>query len=83
MSKNLSKKKILKFEDNNLMQIMCGAYHSNLDVIEKQLDVSLLPRGNLISILGKSENILITKNTLSKLYERAKSVKVLEEKDVE
>ena len=35
MSKNLSKKKILKFEDNNLMQIMCGAYHSNLDVIEK------------------------------------------------
>ena len=83
MSKNLSKKKILKFEDNNLMQIMCGAYHSNLDVIEKQLDVSLLPRGNLISILGKSENILITKNTLSKLYERAKSVKILEEKDVE
>ena len=63
--KNLSKKKILKFEDNNLMQIMCGAYHSNLDVIEKQLDVSLLPRGNLISILGKSENILMYSYYLS------------------
>ena len=41
MSKNLSKKKILEFEDNNLMQIMCGAYHSNLDVIEKLQELGL------------------------------------------
>ena len=52
MSKNLSKKNTLKFDDNNTLQIMCGVYHSNLDVIEKKLNVSLSSRGNLISILG-------------------------------
>ena len=62
---------------------MCGVYHSNLDVIEKKLNVSLSSRGNLISILGNPKNIIITKNTLSKLYERAKLVNIIEEQDVE
>ena len=83
MSKNLSKKNTLKFDDNNTLQIMCGVYHSNLDVIEKKLNVSLSSRGNLISILGNPKNIIITKNTLSKLYERAKLVNIIEEQDVE
>ena len=83
MSKNLSKKNTLKFDDNNTLQIMCGVYHNNLDVIEKKLNVSLSSRGNLISILGNPKNIIITKNTLSKLYERAKLVNIIEEQDVE
>tara|TARA_Y100000780_G_C13649584_1_gene403960 strand:- start:232 stop:1206 length:975 start_codon:yes stop_codon:yes gene_type:complete len=83
LSKNLSKKNTLKFDDNNTLQIMCGVYHSNLDVIEKKLNVSLSSRGNLISILGNPKNIIITKNTLSKLYERAKLVNIIEEQDVE
>ena len=83
MSKNLSKKNTLKFDDNNTLQIMCGVYHNNLDVIEKKLNVSLSSRGNLISILGNPKNTIITKNTLSKLYERAKLVNIIEEQDVE
>ena len=45
--------------------------------------MSLSPRGNLISILGNPKNIIIIKNTLSKLYERAKLVNIIEEQDVE
>ena len=47
------------------------------------VNVSLSSRGNLISILGNPKNIIITKNTLSKLYERAKLVNIIEEQDVE
>ena len=82
LRKNLSKTTV-KFDDNSILQIMYGAYHTNLNIIEKKLDVSLSPRGNIISILGKPQNILITKDALSKLYERSKIVKILEEKDVE
>ena len=71
MNKNLIKN-IIKFEDNGILQLVCGIYHENLDLIEKKLNVSLTPKGNEISITGKAENILITKNTLLKLYERAK-----------
>ena len=62
---------------------MCGVYHGNLDLIEEILNVSLIPKGNIISIKGKPENIVLTKNTLSKLYERAKDSNIIEKGDVE
>ena len=43
----------------------------------------MFPRGNIISINGEIKNILITKNTLSKLYERAKVSEIIEKRDVE
>ena len=81
MNKNLIKN-IIKFEDNSILQLVCGIYHENLDLIEKKLNVSLTPKGNEISITGKAENILITKNTLLKLYERAKLTDIIEKNDI-
>jgi len=80
--KNLEKN-IIKFEDNNILKIMFGVFHKNLEIIEKELNVTLFPRGNIISINGEIKNILITKNTLSKLYERAKVSEIIEKRDVE
>ena len=82
MIKNLEKN-IIKFEDNNILKIMFGVFHKNLEIIEKELNVTLFPRGNIISIDGEIKNILITKNTLSKLYERAKISEIIEKRDVE
>ena len=82
MVKNLEKN-IIEFEDNSILRIMFGVFHKNLEIIEKKLNVILAPRGNIISINGNLKNILITKNTLSKLYERAKVSEIIEKKDVE
>ena len=82
MVKNIEKN-IIEFEDNSILRIMLGAFHKNLEIIEKKLNVMLAPRGNIISINGNVKNILITKNTLSKLYERAKVSEIIEKKDVE
>ena len=82
MIKNLEKN-IIEFEDNNILKIMFGVFHKNLEIIEKELNVTLFPRGNIISINGEIKNILITKNTLSKLYERAKVSEIIEKRDVE
>ena len=76
-------KNIIKFEDNSILRIMFGVFHKNLEIIEKKLNVVLAPRGNIISINGNVKNILITKNTLSELYERAKVSEIIEKKDVE
>jgi len=80
--KNLEKN-IIEFEDNSILRIMFGVFHKNLEIIEKKLNVILAPRGNIISINGNVKNILITKNTLSELYERAKVSEIIEKKDVE
>ena len=82
MAKNLEKN-IIKFEDNSILRIMFGVFHKNLEIVEKKLKVTLFPRGNIISIDGEIKNILITKNTLSKLYERAKISEIIEKRDVE
>jgi len=80
--KNLEKN-IIEFEDNSILRIMLGVFHKNLEIIEKELRVSLYTRGNIISINGDIKNILITKNTLSELYERAKVSEIIEKKDIE
>ena len=82
MIKNLEKN-IIEFEDNNILKIMFGVFHKNLEIVEKKLKVTLFPRGNIISINGDIKNILITKNTLSELYERAKVSEIIEKRDVE
>ena len=82
MIKNLEKN-IIEFEDNSILRIMLGVFHKNLEIIEKELRVSLFTRGNIISINGDIKKILITKNTLSELYERAKVSEIIEKKDIE
>ena len=82
MIKNLEKN-IIEFDDNSILRIMFGVFHKNLEIIEKKLNVILSPRGNIISINGNLKNILITKNTLSELYERAKVSEIIEKRDVE
>ena len=82
MIKNLEKNTI-EFEDNSILRILLGVFHKNIEIIEKELKVTLRTRGNIISINGNIKNILITKNTLLELYERAKVSEIIEKSDIE
>ncbi len=81
MKRNLKKKipnkisvtsKTLTFENNPVVSIMCGELDANLKRIEDELDVEILPRGNLISIYGNEKNVQKTISVLKFLYNSAK-----------
>ena len=82
MIKN-SAKNIIEFQDNSILRVMLGVFHKNLEIIEKELKVTLSPQSNIISINGNLKNISTTKNILFQLYERAKISEVIEKKDIE
>jgi len=60
----------LEFDDNLLLPALYGERDQHLDRIERQLGVSLLPRGNLLSIAGPASATEVARLTLSRLYER-------------
>jgi phosphate starvation-inducible PhoH-like protein len=63
----------LEFDDNLLLSALYGERDQHLDRIERQLGVSLVPRGNRLSIAGPASATEIARLTLSRLYDRLKS----------
>jgi phosphate starvation-inducible PhoH-like protein len=43
---------VLEFPDNRLLIDLCGPYDSHLTAVEKALEVQIVRRGNVLSILG-------------------------------
>src|SRR5436305_9434804 len=62
----------LEFDDNLLLPALYGERDQNLDRIERQLGVSLVPRGNRLSITGPASATEIARLALSRLYDRLK-----------
>jgi phosphate starvation-inducible PhoH-like protein len=62
----------LEFDDNLLVSALYGERDQHLDRIERQLGVSLVPRGNRLSIAGPASATEIARLTLSRLYDRLK-----------
>ncbi len=62
----------LEFDDNLLLPALYGERDQHLDRIERQLGVSLVPRGNLLSIAGPASATEIVRLALTRLYERLK-----------
>ena len=58
----------IKFEDNQSLSVLCGEFDKNLKVIEKDMNVKLLPRGNLIAVNGSLDAVNKTLLVLKKLY---------------
>src|SRR6185437_9282015 len=65
-------KRQLEFDDNLLLSALYGERDQHLDRIERQLGVSLVPRGNRLSIAGPSSATEVARLSLSRLYERLK-----------
>jgi phosphate starvation-inducible PhoH-like protein len=62
----------LEFDDNLLLPALYGERDQHLDRIERQLGVSLVPRGNRLSIAGPASATEVVRLALSRLYERLK-----------
>jgi len=63
----------LEFDDNLLLAALYGERDQHLDRIERQLGVSLLPRGNRLSIAGPASATEVARLALSRLYDRLKA----------
>ena len=62
----------LEFDDNLLLPALYGERDQHLDRIERQLGVSLVPRGNRLSIAGSASATEVARLALSRLYDRLK-----------
>ena len=60
----------LEFDDNLLLPLLYGERDQHLDRIERQLGVSLVPRGNRLAIAGPASATEVARLALSRLYER-------------
>ena len=61
----------LCFENNDILSSVCGEEDNNLKIIENEVGVKIIPRGNLISINGSQQIVKRTVLILKKLYESA------------
>jgi phosphate starvation-inducible PhoH-like protein len=62
----------LEFDDNLLLPSLYGERDQHLDRIERQLGVSVVPRGNRLAISGPASATETAHLALSRLYERLK-----------
>jgi phosphate starvation-inducible PhoH-like protein len=62
----------VEFDDNRLLPLLYGERDQHLDQIERQLGVSLVPRGNRLTISGPVSAAEVAHLTLNQLYERLK-----------
>ena len=62
----------VEFDDNKLLSPLFGEHDQHLELIERQLGVSLVPRGNLVAIGGPASAVERARTVLCGLYERLK-----------
>lgn len=65
---NESGEVILAFDDNTLLQNLCGEHNNNLKLIEKALQVKLSLRGDQITLFGEESDVKLAKRVLEELY---------------
>jgi phosphate starvation-inducible PhoH-like protein len=62
----------MQFDDNRLLPLLFGEHDQNLDRIERQLGVALVPRGNRLAISGPAAAAEAARAALAALYEKLK-----------
>ncbi|MFN7095406.1 MAG: PhoH family protein, partial [Burkholderiales bacterium] len=73
----------LTFENNKLLSPLFGKDDQHLYHIEKTLHVSTASRGNMLSISGKSNDVLRAKSALESLYHRLEKGREISLHDVD
>lgn len=59
---------ILTFDDNALLQSLCGERSANLKLFEKALQVKLKLRGDQITLVGEESEVKLAQRVLEELY---------------
>lgn len=73
----------LQFDDNRLLSLLCGEHDKHFARIEKQLGVSVVGRGNHVTISGSKEASQTARAALEKLYDRLRRGEQVNEADVD
>lgn len=63
----------LRFEDNRLLPLLYGRHDEHLARVERQLGVSLISRGNALTIAGPPDAAESARSALNALYERLRN----------
>lgn len=71
------------FEDNMLLQVLCGPKDMNLTRLEEKLGVKISPRGEIIEITGEKKAAYIALHTLQDLYEQLERRGSLNPEDID
>ncbi len=61
------KEKFLEFEDNNIAQALAGRFDSNIKLIEKELGLDIIPRGNGFILKGRDNRLSQAEKLLQEL----------------
>ncbi len=61
--------KRLTFPDHELMRSLCGEHNRHLQMLEKQIGVSVHVRGNLILLEGRDWEVELAERVLNQLYD--------------
>ncbi len=62
----------LTYDDNRLLSVLCGEHDRHLARIESQTGVSIITRGNLLTVAGAPEALDIVVAVLDALWDRLK-----------
>jgi phosphate starvation-inducible PhoH-like protein len=60
---------VLRFDDNALLQNLCGERNSNLKLVEEALQVKASLRGDQITLFGEESDVRLAKRVLEELYD--------------
>ncbi|WP_232897315.1 PhoH family protein [Pontibaca salina] len=73
----------IEFPDNRLLIDLCGEYDRNLADIEQKLDVQIMHKGNVLSIIGEPEKQKQVADVLQALYARLEAGRDVESGDID
>ncbi|WP_333683887.1 PhoH family protein, partial [Pontibaca methylaminivorans] len=73
----------IEFPDNRLLIELCGEYDRNLALIERELDVQIMHKGNILTIIGEPASRARAGEVLRLLYARLESGRSIENGDID
>ena len=74
--------KTISFNDNSVLQQMYGEHDKFLKIIESNMHVSIITRGNFLKISGDTYSVSLTIELFDTLFENVKKNNSLEEGEV-
>ena len=72
----------ISFTENSLLPLLYGEHDKFLRLIEQEMSISIITRGNFLKLSGDDSSVEITKNLLNHLYENVKKNNFLDEGEV-
>jgi len=70
--------KTLSGIDAECLSVVFGAFDENIEIVERELSIRIISRGDMLSVNGEKENIDMAVRTLENLFEIAKTRDIID-----